>query len=499
MGFPWEKDERKLSQQAKKEFFPPGEEFSEDKNGVRRTSLLPPWDEVSLQILRYITCEGRFSIIYGYQFRLLTELRHHSDLPVEKRLSIPYFLLQSLMECVTKLKEGIPDQVAHHGLIKLLVEDALHSYKVPLAWEAFRNLTKAGDIKMMTEERSSSSSEDMEPVAKKRKETSQKTTPSVQKKEKKQKQIKKDAEERIETPIYTARERRLQVRAEQAEKPHVSTSTSLVPATKSQAKVHTEKQAKVATPVATGKQKRVSTGSPKTIKERVSTGSPKVTKTGASTGSPAKVKTKKERADILEREAAVVLAALSTPPKPREKRKRDTPLYFKARRSVRIKTGKPQPPSKSPIFIEDAPTSPPERSPSKSPVTYERGSPKKNTWQEKLDLLTEKTRLQEAENVLQETMARLQETERREGEGPSSPPMEAKVEQPIEVEEEQIQEPSPQPSLGSYYMFLNAGKIIPQKFTMPLFFALEEERIRTHTWMKIAKSKGVADIGPLQE
>ena len=34
---------------------------------------------------------------------------------------------------------------------------------------------------------------------------------------------------------------------------------------------------------------------------------------------------------------------------------------------------------------------------------------------------------------------------------------------------------------------------------MPLFFALEEERVRTHTWMGIAKSKGVADIGPLEE
>ena len=60
-------------------------------------------------------------------------------------------------------------------------------------------------------------------------------------------------------------------------------------------------------------------------------------------------------------------------------------------------------------------------------------------------------------------------------------------------------EPSPQPNLGSYYNFLEAGKIIPQKFTVPLFLALEEERVRTHTWMRIAKSKGVADIGPLEE
>lgn len=60
-------------------------------------------------------------------------------------------------------------------------------------------------------------------------------------------------------------------------------------------------------------------------------------------------------------------------------------------------------------------------------------------------------------------------------------------------------ETSPQPNLGSYYNFLEAGRIIPQKFKVPLFLALEEERVRTHMWMRIAKSKGVADIGPLEE
>ena len=88
-------------------------------------------------------------------------------------------------------------------------------------------------------------------------------------------------------------------------------------------------------------------------------------------------------------------------------------------------------------------------------------------------------------------MARLKEIERMEGEVAKSPQKEEEV--------EHIMEPSPQPSLGSYYNFLEVGKIIPQKFTVPLFFALEEERVRTHTWMKIAKSKGVVDIGPLEE
>ena len=81
MGVPWDKEERKLGQKDKKDFFLPEEQFSEDKNVVRRTSLQPFWSEVSLQIMKYITCEGRFSIVYGYHFWLLTELRHHMDLP----------------------------------------------------------------------------------------------------------------------------------------------------------------------------------------------------------------------------------------------------------------------------------------------------------------------------------------------------------------------------------------------------------------------------------
>lgn len=71
--------------------------------------------------------------MYGYHFQLLKELKHHMDLPLKQKLSIPYFLLQSTIECATKLREGTPDQLAHHGLIKLLMEYALHTYTVPLS------------------------------------------------------------------------------------------------------------------------------------------------------------------------------------------------------------------------------------------------------------------------------------------------------------------------------------------------------------------------------
>jgi len=58
----------------------------------------------------------------------------------------------------------------------------------------------------------------------------------------------------------------------------------------------------------------------------------------------------------LEREVAVAVATLSTPIKQNQKRKIKTSMYFRARKSIRIKIGKPQPSSKIPITIEDSPS-----------------------------------------------------------------------------------------------------------------------------------------------
>ena len=41
--------------------------------------------------------------------------------------------------------------------------------------------------------------------------------------------------------------------------------------------------------------------------------------------------------------------------------------------------------------------------------------------------------------------------------------------------------------------------MIPQTITIPLFFELEKERARTDRWMKIAKSRGVDDVGHMEE
>ena len=91
---------------------------------------------------------------------------------------------------------------------------------------------------------------------------------------------------------------------------------------------------------------------------------------------------------------------------------------------------------------------------------------------------------------LQETLSKLQETQKLEEKIGGQPK--------VKEEAQELQEPDPQPNIDSYYRLFEGGKIIPQKFAIPLFFELEKEIVRTHRWMQIAKSKGVEDIGHME-
>lgn len=71
LGIPWRKEDKGDIQAAKRKFFLEGEEPTEDKNGVQRDSLSYPWSEVGYQLIKYISCEGRYSVFYGYHFRIL--------------------------------------------------------------------------------------------------------------------------------------------------------------------------------------------------------------------------------------------------------------------------------------------------------------------------------------------------------------------------------------------------------------------------------------------
>ena len=106
LGVPWIKEDKGDSQIAKNKLFLEGEEPIEDKNGVRKTSLPYPWNEVSYHLIQYISCEGRYSVVYGYPFRLLEKFRFGAWIPPNHRLIIPYFLTQSLIDTSIKVQEG---------------------------------------------------------------------------------------------------------------------------------------------------------------------------------------------------------------------------------------------------------------------------------------------------------------------------------------------------------------------------------------------------------
>ena len=102
-------------------FLEPFELMQGIEKGTRRKSLPIPWGEVALCMCKFLTCEGRFSLVFSYQFKILNHLRH------QKYINMSYFLWKSL-ELMRKMVKGSknPDtSLAYHGLIILLVEDSL--------------------------------------------------------------------------------------------------------------------------------------------------------------------------------------------------------------------------------------------------------------------------------------------------------------------------------------------------------------------------------------
>jgi len=59
-------------------------------------------------------------------------------------------MIEGFIESNIKFKVGSLDQLAHCGLIKILVEEALHTFTLPIAWEVIKNMTVEGDIKVIT-------------------------------------------------------------------------------------------------------------------------------------------------------------------------------------------------------------------------------------------------------------------------------------------------------------------------------------------------------------
>ena len=114
-----------------------------------------------------------------------------------------------------------------------------------------------------------------------------------------------------EVKTQTPREKQLQTRAKRTEKVQTSKGTPKATTAQVKEKAPPAKQAKSGKNGSTGSHHTVSIGRQK----NVSTGSQKIATTGISTRSLGKGQQKEKSPEILAREAAAVLATLSTSPK----------------------------------------------------------------------------------------------------------------------------------------------------------------------------------------
>jgi hypothetical protein len=100
------------------------------KKGIPRSWLIYPWDELAYLIHKFITCEGRFSIIYLYHIKLLQHLKGDCE------INMPYFLLQILSKMakvVQKQGKNTEKSLYHYGFIKMIIIYELQ--KKILTWQ----------------------------------------------------------------------------------------------------------------------------------------------------------------------------------------------------------------------------------------------------------------------------------------------------------------------------------------------------------------------------
>jgi hypothetical protein len=99
---------------------------------VPRSWLQHPWDELVYIIQKFVTCEGRFSIVYLYHIKILQHLKG------EKILNMPYYFLKSLSKMSMSIQKQTRNEeksLYHYGLIKMLIVHQLQEHDI--TWEQF--------------------------------------------------------------------------------------------------------------------------------------------------------------------------------------------------------------------------------------------------------------------------------------------------------------------------------------------------------------------------
>ena len=71
---------------------------------------------MAIQVIKYITLEGKFRNLFGYHVAILNSLRNR------EKINIPLFLCKSLKKLILFVKARKTKSPRHQGLMKLIVE-----------------------------------------------------------------------------------------------------------------------------------------------------------------------------------------------------------------------------------------------------------------------------------------------------------------------------------------------------------------------------------------
>eukprot|EP01018_Ginkgo_biloba_P005442 Gb_21171 [translate_table: standard] len=97
-------------------FITDDETFCWLESGIAKESLPKPWDRVAMQVMKYLTLEGKFHKLFRYHIAIVNSMRN------KKNVNIPLFLLKSMEKFVRAVKAGKGKAPLHQGLMKLLVD-----------------------------------------------------------------------------------------------------------------------------------------------------------------------------------------------------------------------------------------------------------------------------------------------------------------------------------------------------------------------------------------
>ena len=131
-GEHWFKNKTVEDQEWRNMLKNPGMDTSIFTKGIPVRVIKEEWTSLLLLVQDFLTCEGRFGVMYIYHTRIMM---HFMD---DRAINLPCFLLASLKKMsatVQKHVGNIEPHLYHHGLIRILIEEQLKTKND--TWEKF--------------------------------------------------------------------------------------------------------------------------------------------------------------------------------------------------------------------------------------------------------------------------------------------------------------------------------------------------------------------------